>query len=929
MRDKYIGFLLLLICTPFAMEATLQPGVTINGIEFGGDFYIFYSPSDPEMELRPITIPEVQYNVITWEDELTSNSLAGVVRKNEQSGDGFDDSILDGDVSKRTADLFALSYAQKISPVAMRHENGNVDFIYEDDDRWSFSARIDSLDSRYPVLTFNFVSKVKGYFAILYAGTPSYTPNQTDELWQPMIWQERRVPDTPYLTAAFQCPVPTTLLSARGHTIGIVAAPSEFPFNPLPVLENSRFGVALKRGDGKLAPMIMAPVFGGYQSHMQSGSRYSFKSYIYVSDKDLSTAFEEIARNIYHFHDYRHNDIASLNENLYNTIDYALSSYSQFIDEQKGCCYSTDVPGAVKNVSSLDPLTLALVTDNRTLFEQRAYPIVEYQLSREKFLFCADSTQKIQSPSRKMDGPIAPISEMTSLYNMAGENMPFLLQLSKEMYGTDKNRNLDVVDRGDTWQNALWLYRASHDTTWLDLAREKADEYIACRIDTPAVDFSDPDCGGFFFWTGYTPKWIDLLELYEETRDPRYLKAAHQGARNYTRFVWFSPSIPHDSILVNKGGKAPLYWYLAQKGHRQMKCPEEMAPAWRLSEIGLTPESSGTCSGHRAIFMANYAPWFLRIANYTGDRFLADVARSAMIGRSRNFPGYHINTARTTVYEKADYPLHSHEELSVNSFHYNHIMPKAASMLDYLVTEAWSRSNRQISFPSTFIEGYAYLQTKSYGFRPGTFYGREARLWMPDGLLKEMHVELNYIAARDTSALMLALSNESNADIQQAVMLDESRVQWEKGQSYPVTIICGDSVSTSVMQNGCVQVTIPAGRLTALIIDGIKPVVDIQDDLLAPTDKWTNGYFVSRDDMVRALVLHFGKVAHNAYIYLTADDSIFDRVMLECNGQTYHDDTYPYEFTLPLNGVQKFSANVKALNKKGETIDLGEIILNK
>ena len=131
------------------------------------------------------------------------------------------------------------------------------------------------------------------------------------------------------------------------------------------------------------------------------------------------------------------------------------------------------------------------------------------------------------------------------------------------------------------------------------------------------------------------------------------------------------------------------------------------------------------------------------------------------------------------------------------------------------------------------------------------------------------------------------------------------------------------------MQNGCVQVTIPAGRLTALIIDGIKPVVDIQDDLLAPTDKWTNDYFVSRDDMVRALVLHFGKVAHNAYIYLTADDSIYDRVMLECNGQTYHDDTYPYEFTLPLNGVQKFSANVKALNKKGETIDLGEIILNK
>lgn len=929
MKYKHINILFLSILFPLCIAASPQKSMAINGIEFGGDFYIFYSPSDPEMELRPATIPEVQYNVITWKDEQTSNRLVGMERKNEQTGDGFDDSILDGDVSKRTADLFALSYAQKISPVAIRQLDKGIDFIYEETDRWSFSARIDSLDARYPVLTFSLIPKVNGYFAILYAGAPSYTPEQTEELWQPMIWQERRVPDTSYLTAAFQCPLPTTLLSPQGHTIGVVAAPDEFPFEPLPALGNSRFGVALRQKGGKLAPMIMAPVFGGYQSHMQSGDCYSFKSYIYISDKDLSTAFEEIARNIYHFHDYRHNDIASLNENLYNTIDYALSSYSQFIDEQKGCGYSTDVPGAVKNVSSLDPLTLALVTDNRALFERRAYPIVEYQLSREKFLFCADSTQKIQSPSRKMDGPVAPISEMTSLYNMTGGNMPFLLQLSEKMYDTDKNRNLDVVDRGDTWQNALWLYRASHDTTWLDLAREKADQYIASRIDTPAVDFTDPDCGGFFFWTGYTPKWIDLLELYEETRDPRYLNAAHQGARSYTHFVWFAPTIPHDSILVNKGGKAPLYWYLAQKGHRQMECPEEMAPAWRLSEIGLTPESSGTCSGHRAIFMANYAPWFLRIAGYTGDRFLTDVARSAMIGRSRNFPGYHINTARTTVYEKADYPLHNHKELSVNSFHYNHIMPKASSMLDYLVTEAWSRSDRQISFPSTFIEGYAYLQTKSYGFRPGTFYGREAWLWMPDGLLKNMHVELNYIAARDTTALMLALSNESNADIQQTVRLDEARVQWEKGKSYPVTIICGDSVSTSVMQNGRVPITIPAGRLTALIIDGIKPVVDIQDDLLAPSDKWTNDYFVSRDDMVRAMVLHFGKVAHNAYIYLTADDSIFDRVMLEYNGRTYHDDSYPYEFTLPLNGAKKFSAIVKALDKKGKIIDLGEIILNK
>ena len=83
--------------------------------------------------------------------------------------------------------------------------------------------------------------------------------------------------------------------------------------------------------------------------------------------------------------------------------------------------------------------------------------------------------------------------------------------------------------------------------------------------------------------------------------------------------------------------------------------PREEAPAWRLSEIGLTPESSGTCTGHRAIFMANYAAWFVRLAHYTGDDFLARIAKNAIVGRYRNFPGYHINTARTTIYKFNDF----------------------------------------------------------------------------------------------------------------------------------------------------------------------------------------------------------------------------------------------------------------------------------
>jgi len=46
----------------------------------------------------------------------------------------------------------------------------------------------------------------------------------------------------------------------------------------------------------------------------------------------------------------------TLNKTLDNIIDYSLSGYTWYVDSLKGYAYATDVPGAVKNVSSLNPL---------------------------------------------------------------------------------------------------------------------------------------------------------------------------------------------------------------------------------------------------------------------------------------------------------------------------------------------------------------------------------------------------------------------------------------------------------------------------------------------------------------------------------------------------------------------------------------------
>jgi hypothetical protein len=75
-------------------------------------------------------------------------------------------------------------------------------------------------------------------------------------------------------------------------------------------------------------------------------------------------------------------------------------------------------------MKSLNPLNLALVADDERIFEKRAYQILESMLSREKFLFSLDPKERIQSPSRALLGPCAPISELCSLYGITNGASP-------------------------------------------------------------------------------------------------------------------------------------------------------------------------------------------------------------------------------------------------------------------------------------------------------------------------------------------------------------------------------------------------------------------------------------------------------------------------------------------------------------------------
>lgn len=900
---------------------------------FTPSFVVLYNATDPGMALKPAGIKKVEYNVLTW--KVQDSSRADFAQKKvsaAMAGDGFDDRILRSKAEWRTANIFNAGERTEIKATGARQKGDTVFFIFPESAVYKLSAYLLTTAKPYPLLQYSFRALQPGYYSIGYTGAPSCTIEKAAAIWQPLIWQEKRMPDAAYLTPAFMTTLPATMVYDGVNTIGVLAAPKEIPFQPLPMLPNSRFGVSLLNEHRQLQPQIYAPMPGGYLSQMKANDAFTFSFYLVTEPRTINDTYQKIAQQVFGFKDYRHNDIASLNTALDNMVDYSLSQYAWFVDSLKGCAYSTDVPGAVKNVSSLNPLELALVRDDSVMFEKRAYPLIEFMLSREKFLFSLDSTQKIQSPSRRLKGPIAPVSELAALYNVFDRKNDFYLQMAQQEYGKDRVRNMDGKERGNTWINAMYLYTATRDKKYLQEAVTKADQYLAQRIATPQTGFNDPMQTGYFFWPTFTGRWIEFLQLYELTNDKRYLEAARQGARQYTLFTWMCPLIPDSMITVNKGGKAPMYWYLKSKGHQQMYYPEEQAPAWRLSEIGLTPESSGTSTGHRGIFMANYAPWMLRIGYYTRDTFLMNVAKASIIGRYRNFPGYHINTERTTAYEKVDFPLHEHKEQSVNSFHYNHILPMASMLLDYLVTDAYVRSKGKISFPYEYMEGYAYLQNNLYGAQKGNFYTeKEVQLWMPARLLNINHTEINYIAARKDNKLLLAFTNQSGKAVTATVTINPA---WVKLPGKSVVTAYTGKIN-KMMKDSSFTITVPANGIAAVMVQGAVIQSSFQQRILSPVPADTGREYATLSaGHAHAMLFRLGEYGRRLYVYLEDDDNKYRKAALiyqtpDGKEERIEDTAYPFEFTVPVDKRKGIPFYISLTSVHGEEVKSEEVFMGK
>ena len=620
----------------------------------------------------------------------------------------------------------------------------------------------------------------------------------------------------------------------NGLTVAALPAPG---YGRIPWVDSTRhqtdwnLGLSLIDRSGRLSPAVHYPVLGEKNSFLNKGDKINFELYFVFNDSGWYDIYDYTINGIYRFGDFMDlkKSAESLSQRLVGLYRYISNdSLSMWrLEENEGTVIGAQSylggvykanQDAMKNADYGAMWMLARVTEDTSLNKNILKFARNFKVQQQTdsgFFKGAPRGQyylwKSKSYTEEWGDYVEPIG--ITYYNLIdiGNMLLFepgdsllrqklkdgaerLLHFMKRRgnwavaydHQSGKEMFTDLIDYRPTFYGLLIAYKLLGDDKYLLAARKGADWFIKNAAEK---GYFLGVCGDTRFAPDFATAQAAqaLADMFEVTKEKKYLDAALEVARLYSTYIYTHP-IPTKEQVIVKGKKM-----------------EE----WQISQVGLNVEHGGAMGSANLggpILLSSFAGMYIRFFKISGDSLFLNMARAAALGRDA------FVNSKTKV---ASYYWNS-MDLGAGGFPH-HAWWQMGWITDYLLSEVDMRSGGKVKFPAGFMAPKVGPH-KSYGFMPGNIYGEEASLALYPDFVKSSNAGIEYITAVNAlnKKIYIIFLNSSNTTQRTSVQLDPGAAGL-KHEKTPLTMKFMDAEEAPVLNGkNAINITIGSYGFTVL-----------------------------------------------------------------------------------------------------------------
>ncbi len=782
-----------------------------------------------------------------------------------------------------------------------------------------------NLDGDNPEVQWTVTAAQAQHYVVGYQSFDTRQPDEVDEVLCGTRQHARVIEDAQSL-GAWELMAPMTLAEHRVDggpvTLGLYTPAEVLEFEHERELgpDGQPFGMSLRNDTRDVQPVAYAPQ-AGRRSSLAAGEAFGYAFGIYAAPGPLHEAYAAVVHDEYGYTDYRENVFdTSLTQTVFNLIDLTMIEPAEddseafvpsfsgwwnrakgFVDIENDQTVRTPIAGVLLSAFHL--------TGTPDLYDRRARPLIEYQLSRADVGHSPIKGKPVYGSLEKYRvGQITgDASTLVPLYRQTRGQSGALHRLAMRVIA-----QRPAKDARTPMSTPLQAYELTGNPAYLAEATAEGRRYLRDNIVTAYTTNRGENDFGY----NYSKAWTELLVLFELTGDTDFLDASLAEARRYITQTQVRP-IPRGNVTVpnqpfidaqlDRWSDSPVL-----PDYPLDDIPAESVPAWVVSTSGVTFEQLSTYKIGRDIenpgggfsMIPVWAPFLLRLAQHTGDTLIHEVAHNLVVGRFTNYPGYY-NRQFVAANMKPDFPLTGPPGTTCIYFH--HIPAQLGLALDYLITEQLTRSAGQISFPRQFESNYVFFKYSTYGHAPGSFYGEDG-VWpyFPPGIVDVSDHQLNWITAVGNDSLYLSLTSETTTPSMATVTFSPELTGIQTRNRYEAELINADGTRESAtIRGGRLRVLVPAKGLRAVVVRGVSMDVPWHWEPTA-TDRSGASFHEEDTDptsnfgLVRALLLpRPARDGYDAYVQIdTETPTDLSYRVGEGTWQDAPEKVFPYEWSI-------------------------------